>query len=65
MTREPIGPDSPFLAVPDVILAPHVAGPTFDQFTECGRLALDNLGRYLRDDPMEALVTVELYDRST
>ena len=64
-TREPIGPDSPFLAVPDAIISPHVAGPTFDQFPECGRLALDNLGRYLRGEPLEAPVTAELYDRST
>lgn len=65
VAREPLGPDSPAAAVPGVVLSPHIGGPTHDRFPECGRLALDNIDRYLRGEPLESLVTPELYDRST
>lgn len=63
--HDPVGPDSPFLSIPGAVLSPHVAGPTYDQFPDCGQQALANLTRYLRGEPLESLITPESYDRST
>jgi len=63
--HEPLDPLSGIATVPGVILSPHIAGPTADQLPACGEQALCNLGRYLRGEPMEFEVTLEIYDRST
>jgi len=65
VVHDPIRADSAFLSVNDAVLSPHIAGPTYDQFPACGQFAMDNLARYLRDEPLEALITPETYDRST
>lgn len=65
VTREPIDPASPLASLAGAVLSPHIGGPTYDHFPVCGQLALDNLGRYLRGEPLEARITPELYDRAT
>ncbi len=65
VTHEPLVADSPVVALSGVVLSPHIGGPTHDRFPDCGRFALANLDRYLRGEPLEALITPELYDRST
>jgi len=65
VAREPLGPDNPLVDISDAVLSPHIGGPTHDRFPDCGRLALKNIGRYLRGEPLESLITTELYDRST
>lgn len=65
VAREPVDPASPLAALPGAVLSPHIGGPTYDHFPVCGQLALDNLARYLRGEPLEARITPELYDRST
>jgi phosphoglycerate dehydrogenase-like enzyme len=62
---EPLSTDSPWLRVPGVVLSPHIAGPTFDQYPECTRAALANLQRYFGKQPLESIVTLEIYDRAT
>lgn len=64
VVQEPIDPESP-LANSAALLSPHIGGPTHDRFPLCGQLALENLERYLRNEPLEALITPDLYDRST
>lgn len=65
VVHDPVGPDSPFLSVDGAILSPHIAGPTADQFPDCGKLALANLARHLRGEPPEGLISPELFDRAT
>lgn len=65
VAREPLRADCALTTLPETILSPHIGGPTHDCYPDCGRLALDNLARYLRGEPLEALITPELYDRST
>lgn len=65
VAHEPLPPDSPLARLPNVIYSPHIAGPTGDQFIQCGRQALENLDRYFHQLPLEAQVTLEIYDRST
>lgn len=47
------------------VLSPHIAGPTLDQYARCGEFALENIARYLRGEPLRAVVTLEDYDRAT
>jgi len=63
--REPLAADSPFRDLPEVVLFPHIGGPTDDRAYLCGDLALANLGRHARGETLQSLVTLDVYDRST
>lgn len=54
----------PFQAA-GAVLSPHIAGPTLDHYARCGEFALRNIARFVRGEPLEAVVTAEDYDRST
>lgn len=62
---EPITPASLLPQLPEVVVSPHIGGPTRDRYAACGAFALANLRRFLLGQPLEALVTLEIYDRST
>jgi len=62
---EPLPRTSPFRGLPNVTLLPHLGGPTRDRRRDSGALALKNLRAYLEGQPLDALVTLEVYDRST
>jgi phosphoglycerate dehydrogenase-like enzyme len=64
-SQEPLSEESLLRAGEDVILSPHIAGPTSDWFYRCGDQALKNLEAYLKGGALNGLVTVEVYDRST
>lgn len=63
--REPLPPDSPFRGLTNVTLSPHLGGPTSDRRRDAGALALKNLHAFLRGEPLEAVVSLEVYDRSS
>ena len=63
--QEPLPADSPLRGLPNVTLLPHLGGPTRDRRRDSGMLALKNLRAFLRGEPPEAVVTLEVYDRST
>jgi len=63
--KEPPPPDSALRRVPGAIFSPHIAGPTADSFAVLWDFAMRNLGLYLRGEEIDALVTLEVYDRST
>ena len=63
--EEPLPKDSGFRGLPNVTLLPHLGGPTVDFRRNCGLFALNNLKRYLTGDPLEAEVSLEIYDRAT
>jgi phosphoglycerate dehydrogenase-like enzyme len=63
--QEPLPPDSPFRGLPNVTLLPHLGGPTRDRRRDSGALALNNLRAFQRGEPLQALVSLEVYDRST
>lgn len=62
---EPLPADSPWLQLPWVVLSPHIAGPTYDQYATCTAVALNNVRRYLAHRPVKFKVTPEIYDRAT
>ncbi len=62
---EPISPDSRWLKLPGVLISPHIAGPTLDSYPSCGRIALENIRRFLEGGMPTNNVSLEIYDRST
>ncbi|MFQ3587068.1 MAG: hydroxyacid dehydrogenase [Fimbriimonadaceae bacterium] len=60
---EPLPADHPLRGLPNVLLLPHVAGPTPDRMRDAGELALQNLGRYLDGEPPTSTITPEVFDR--
>jgi phosphoglycerate dehydrogenase-like enzyme len=62
---DPISRDSPLHAVEGIVMSPHIAGPTNDQFRCCGELARRNITDFLRGEPVVARVTLDIYDRAT
>ena len=63
--QEPLPTDSPLRGLPNVTLLPHLGGPTRDRRRDSGALALKNLRAYLHGEPLEAVVTLDVYDRSS
>jgi phosphoglycerate dehydrogenase-like enzyme len=63
--QEPLPWDSPLRGLPNVTLLPHLGGPTRDRRRDSGALALRNLRAFLRGEPLEAVVTQDVYERST
>lgn len=63
--REPLPADSPLRGLPNVTLLPHLGGPTRDRRRDAGALAIKNLRAFLRGEPLDAVVTLEVYDRTS
>ena len=62
---EPLRPDHRLRGLPNVFLTPHIAGPTIDRCRDAGEFALANLRRFAHGERLEAVITPEVYDRST
>jgi phosphoglycerate dehydrogenase-like enzyme len=65
MDKEPATKSSPFCQVPRVIASPHIGGPTREEYPGIGSIAVENLRCYRSGQPMEQVITLEAYDRST
>ncbi len=63
--QEPLPIDSPLRGLPNVTLLPHLGGPTRDRRRDAGAFALKNLRAFLHGDPLDAVVTLEVYDRTS
>jgi phosphoglycerate dehydrogenase-like enzyme len=63
--QEPLPADSPFRGLPNVTLLPHLGGPTRDRRRDSGALALNNLRAFQRGEALQAVVSLDVYDRST
>jgi phosphoglycerate dehydrogenase-like enzyme len=62
---EPLPADSPLRALPNVMLLPHLGGPTKDRRRDSGVFGFENLRRYASGEPLESEVTLDIYDRAT
>jgi phosphoglycerate dehydrogenase-like enzyme len=56
--REPLDPASPLWTLPNVIISPHSAGVRPDHWQEVIDLFSENLRRFQRGEPLEALLNV-------
>lgn len=59
---EPLPADSPLRGLPNVILLPHIAGPTTDRRRDAGEFALRNLRAYAAGEPLEAVIHPTNFD---
>jgi len=57
--------DSPLRGLENCLLTPHEGGPTPDRLVDCGRLALDNIRRYLRGEKPVNQITLKRFDSMT
>jgi phosphoglycerate dehydrogenase-like enzyme len=64
-TVQPLPPDHPLRGLTNVMLTPHLAGPTVDRRCDAGKFALRNLHAYAENRPLEAIITPEIYDYSS
>lgn len=62
---EPLPLESPLRKMENVMLLPHMGGATRDRGLYCGQLAVENIRRFLRNEPLENEVTREQFLRST
>lgn len=63
--HEPLPADHPLRGMSNVMLTPHMAGPTHDRRRDAGALAVRNLRAFAAGRPLDAFVTPEIYDAST
>lgn len=54
--REPLSADSPLWTLPNVVVSPHVCGGFEGEDAELVALFVDNLGRFVRGEPLRNLV---------
>jgi phosphoglycerate dehydrogenase-like enzyme len=62
---EPLPATSGLRGLPNVILLPHLAGPTTDRRRDAGAFGLRNLRAYAADEEIESVITPEIFDHST
>ncbi len=60
---EPLPADHPLRTFPNVLLTPHVAGPTTDDLPRLGDAAIDELTRIIRGEPPLSRISLDDYDR--
>ena len=59
MEEEPPNPNNPLFDLDNVIITPHIAGPSQDSTERCAEFAYYNIQRVLAGDGPESLVTPE------
>lgn len=64
-THEPLPGENGFRGLRNVTLTPHLAGPTTDRRRDAGAFSLRNLKAYAAGEPLEAVVTPFVFDRSS
>ncbi|WP_033337592.1 hydroxyacid dehydrogenase [Catenuloplanes japonicus] len=57
---EPLPRDSTLRSVPNILITPHIAGSLGTEILRLSDFALDELGRWLADEPLHAEVTADL-----
>jgi phosphoglycerate dehydrogenase-like enzyme len=60
---EPLPVDSPFRALPNVLLTPHLAGQTRETYVKQGLVAVEELERFFAGQPLRYRVDPAAYDR--
>lgn len=63
--EEPLPADSPLRGIENCMLIPHMGGPTHDRRVDMGKMALKNIEHYVKEEPLESLITPRRYDLIT
>ncbi len=64
-TTEPLPANSGLRGLANVSLTPHLGGPTTDRQRDAGEFGLANLRAYAEGRPVQAVITLAVYDAST
>jgi phosphoglycerate dehydrogenase-like enzyme len=64
-TVEPLPEDSPLRGMTNVLLLPHLGGPTTDRRRDATSLGISNIRHYLAGEPLESQITPSIYNRIT
>jgi len=59
-TQEPLPAEHPFWALPNLVITPHISGYTPTYFDRVMEVFEDNLGRYMRGEPLRNVVDKQL-----
>jgi phosphoglycerate dehydrogenase-like enzyme len=59
---EPLPPDSPFFALPNCVVLPHIAGVSKQARLRQGRYSVDETIRYFQGEPLRYQVTTQRWD---
>lgn len=59
--QEPLPGDSPFRALPNVLLTPHQAGHTIDTNRQQGAAIVEEIDRFFRGDPLRYRISPESF----
>lgn len=62
---EPLPAQHPFRGLANITMLPHLGGPTTDRRRDAGAFGLRNLRAFLAGEPLEAVVTPQVFDRTT
>ncbi len=57
--------DSPLRGLENCMLTPHEGGPTPDRLVDCGKLAIDNIGRFLRGEQPVNQISLKRFNSMT
>lgn len=57
--QEPVDPDNPLLKMDNVVVAPHIAGKSFESYPRRVEFAFENMDRVWRGEQPESIVTPE------
>jgi phosphoglycerate dehydrogenase-like enzyme len=60
---DPLPADSPLFDLPNVLLTPHIAGALGDERHRFGRLVVDEIGRFVRGEPLRHEIDPQTLDR--
>jgi len=63
--KEPLAEDSPLRGLTNVLMIPHLGGPTVDRRRDAAAFGIDNIERYLKGELLQSEVTLEVYKRTT
>ncbi len=63
--QEPLPADSPLRKNANLVILPHIAGPTADRMKDAGANAVSNIQNYLNGKPLNGLITSEFYQYMT
>lgn len=64
-TVEPLPIDHPFRGCRNIVLLPHLGGPSTDRRRDAADHSLANLRRFQHGEPLLEPITLDIYDRST
>ncbi len=62
---EPPPADSALFTLPNILLTPHIAGSVGQECKRMGQYMVDELGRYIRDEPLKYQIRPENTDHSS